>query len=103
MVVNIFEIENAYINTQHPDFIGTNEAMLNLFDDGEEESEAEQNEFKSKQYSLLDKNKNPQEFQVIEEEKKEETSSSIWNMFGRSKDNRVAQPLEDKELDLEAS
>lgn len=36
MVINLFEIENAYINTQHPDFIGNDEAMLNLFGNEED-------------------------------------------------------------------
>jgi dynamin 1-like protein len=39
MVINLFEVENAYINTQHPEFIGNDEAMLNLFNDGDEEEE----------------------------------------------------------------
>lgn len=52
MVINLFEIENAYINTQHPDFIGNDEAMLNLFGQDDEEDGEE----KPKQYSLINRN-----------------------------------------------
>ena len=30
-VTNIIEIETALINTNHPDFIGTADSLLNLF------------------------------------------------------------------------
>jgi hypothetical protein len=31
MIASLIEIENALINTNHPDFIGSAESMLNLF------------------------------------------------------------------------
>ena len=31
MIMNLIEIENAFINTNHPDFIGANGSMLDLF------------------------------------------------------------------------
>jgi len=32
MITNLFEIENAFVNTNHPDFVGAADAMLNLFE-----------------------------------------------------------------------
>jgi hypothetical protein len=31
MIMNIMEIENALINTNHPDFVGSADSLLNLF------------------------------------------------------------------------
>jgi hypothetical protein len=31
MITNLVEIENAHINTNHPDFIGSTDSILNLF------------------------------------------------------------------------
>ena len=31
MITNLFEIENAFINTSHPDFVGSADSLLNLF------------------------------------------------------------------------
>jgi hypothetical protein len=31
MIVNLIEIENAHINTNHPDFVGSADTLLNLF------------------------------------------------------------------------
>jgi hypothetical protein len=31
MITNLIEIENAHINTNHPDFIGSADSLLNLF------------------------------------------------------------------------
>ena len=33
MIMNLFEIENATINTNHPDFVGSADSLLNLFQD----------------------------------------------------------------------
>ena len=32
MVMNLMEIENANINTNHPDFVGSGDSVLNLFE-----------------------------------------------------------------------
>ncbi len=37
MIMNIMEIENALINTNHPDFVGSADSLLNLFKDDAEE------------------------------------------------------------------
>ena len=54
MIINLIEIENAHINTNHPDFVGSADTLLNLFS---HESEQQPNEqlFQDnpKQYSLL--------------------------------------------------
>ena len=31
MITNLIEIENAHINTNHPDFVGSADSLLNLF------------------------------------------------------------------------
>jgi hypothetical protein len=31
MILNLIEIENAHINTNHPDFVGSADTLLNLF------------------------------------------------------------------------
>ena len=31
MIINLIEIENAHINTNHPDFVGSADTLLNLF------------------------------------------------------------------------
>jgi hypothetical protein len=31
MIMNIMEIENALINTNHPNFVGSADSLLNLF------------------------------------------------------------------------
>ena len=33
MIMNLFEIENATLNTNHPDFVGSADSLLNLFQD----------------------------------------------------------------------
>jgi len=60
MIVNLMEIENANINTNHPDFVGAADCLLNLFqDESANQSEAASNadEEKEKTYSLLSKRK----------------------------------------------
>jgi dynamin 1-like protein len=44
MIANLIEIENAHINTNHPDFIGSADSILNLFS-----TEQENTDFDSKQ------------------------------------------------------
>ena len=36
MIANLIEIENAHINTNHPDFIGSADSLLNLFASSQE-------------------------------------------------------------------
>ena len=40
MIMNIMEIENALINTNHPDFVGSADSLLNLFKDDTEEQQS---------------------------------------------------------------
>jgi hypothetical protein len=42
--MNLFEIENAFINTNHPDFVGSADSLLNLFQAEESSSEASEQE-----------------------------------------------------------
>jgi hypothetical protein len=52
MIMNIMEIENALINTNHPDFVGSADSLLNLFkDDGDSQNEDEE----KKTYSLFNR------------------------------------------------
>jgi len=36
MIANLVEIENAHINTNHPDFVGSADSLLNLFANDQE-------------------------------------------------------------------
>jgi len=49
--MNLMEIENALINTNHPDFVGSADSLLNLFQE-ETDSPTELNEGQQN-YSLL--------------------------------------------------
>lgn len=40
MIMNLFEIENANINTNHPDFVGSADSLLNLFQEEDAEGGA---------------------------------------------------------------
>jgi len=51
MIMNLMEIENALINTNHPDFVGSADSLLNLFQE-ETDSPTELNEGQQN-YSLL--------------------------------------------------
>jgi hypothetical protein len=31
MIIQLIEIENAHINTNHPDFVGSADTLLNIF------------------------------------------------------------------------
>jgi hypothetical protein len=52
MIMNIMEIENALINTNHPDFVGSADSLLNLFKD---ESESYNEDEEKKTYSLFNR------------------------------------------------
>jgi len=40
MIIQLIEIENAHINTNHPDFIGSADTLLNIFAADKQEQEA---------------------------------------------------------------
>lgn len=52
MIANLIEIENAHINTNHPDFVGSADSLLNLFSGDESGDEPNQ---KGGSHSLLSK------------------------------------------------
>ena len=56
MIINLIEIENAHINTNHPDFVGSADTLLNLFQ-GEQEVQESDNFFSDqlKSHTLFDK------------------------------------------------
>lgn len=57
MIMNIMEIENALINTNHPDFVGSADSLLNLF---KEENESQGSNEEQKTYSLFNRSKKDQ-------------------------------------------
>lgn len=70
MIMNLMEVENAFINTNHPDFVGSADSLLNLFqppEESEDSGEQEGQENAPKTFSLLQKKKD-----TIQEEKKAE-------------------------------
>ena len=86
MIMNLFEIENANINTNHPDFVGSADSLLNLFQ--EEDAEGGAGDAADPDGGPTDKNfgllkKKPQEVDIDDfhdvqqedgaEESKEET------------------------------
>lgn len=69
MITNLIEIENSHINTNHPDFIGSADSLLNLFQTMEEQDDDGK---KSKSYGLVkstSKIESPgEEIEVIEDQ-----------------------------------
>jgi hypothetical protein len=60
--MNLMEVENACINTNHPDFVGSADSLLNLFQDEEsgqnnDEMTDENGNTVDKSYSLLQNQK----------------------------------------------
>ena len=54
MIMNLMEIENALINTNHPDFVGSADSLLNLF---KEDAESQGLNEEQKTYSLFNRSK----------------------------------------------
>ena len=54
MILDLIEIETSLINTNHPDFIGSADSLLNLFQD-QEPSTAQEEADAPKTFSLLTK------------------------------------------------
>ena len=54
MIANLIEIENAHINTNHPDFVGSADSLLNLF---ATETEQDNQNGDKQNYSLMPKTK----------------------------------------------
>jgi|APSaa5957512535_1039671.scaffolds.fasta_scaffold90903_1 dynamin 1-like protein len=105
MIVSLIEIENAHINTNHPDFVGSADSILNLFaTDAETENETEKN------FSLI-KSKQPKEVsspgqdaQVFndngsEEETKRSETGYFSNMFGGKMDTTSKKTKKDETMD----
>lgn len=42
MIINLIEIENAHINTNHPDFVGSADTLLNLFQGDQEDDQSDE-------------------------------------------------------------
>lgn len=91
MILNLIEIETSLINTNHPDFIGSADAMLNLFQDQDQQSESGgSDEDQQRNFSLMKKDEpaeKPEEDGKREEEKKG-WMSSLW-----SRGTKQEQPL----------
>ena len=71
MIANLIEIENAHINTNHPDFVGSADSLLNLF---ATDSEMQSQTSKSQNHPLVNskKAKDSEEAQVIDDNGNEE-------------------------------
>ena len=80
MIMNLMEIENANINTKHPDFVGSADSLLNLFQDDQSQTNQNMNNSNSalepdedteKTYTLLSKRKQVQDdlssFETVED------------------------------------
>jgi len=56
MIANLIEIENAHINTNHPDFVGSADSLLNLFSNEQDQDNSNEDKAqprKSQSHSLL--------------------------------------------------
>lgn len=104
MIANLIEIENAHINTNHPDFIGSADSMLNLFATPEEQDKGDDDQ--GQNFSLLRSDKTTprrestmsQEAQIYDEagdeEVKKQSTGYFSGMFGggsTSKDKKKAK------------
>lgn len=58
MIIQLIEIENAHINTNHPDFVGSADTLLNIFQSDKEQAEQDASEG-FKPISLLAKSQAP--------------------------------------------
>lgn len=54
MIIQLIEIENAHINTNHPDFVGSADTLLNIFQKDQEKEDDPELE-KNKPITLLAK------------------------------------------------
>lgn len=60
MIIQLIEIENAHINTNHPDFVGSADTLLNIFQSRQEQQEEEDDGNEGgKHISLLAKSQAP--------------------------------------------
>lgn len=41
MIANLIEIENSHINTNHPDFVGSADSLMNLFSNEQDEGDSD--------------------------------------------------------------
>ena len=55
MILDLIEIETSLINTNHPDFIGSADSLLNLFQEQDPARDSNQDEEVPKTFSLLNK------------------------------------------------
>lgn len=76
MIMNIMEIENALINTNHPDFVGSADSLLNLFKDDAEDQQSETGE-DGKHYSLFNRNKKSNEEDMVDDFQVEGEESEV--------------------------
>ena len=45
MILNLIEIETSLINTNHPDFVGSADSLLNLFSEQHDQKEDDAQQF----------------------------------------------------------
>ena len=63
IILNLIEIENAHINTNHPDFVTRSDAIMNLFQPVEEVRNLGE--------------RRQEHFSIVEEKQKEEEAASV--------------------------
>jgi len=59
MIIQLIEIENAFINTNHPDFVGSADALLNMFHRDTDEPDDDNLSETQKPISLINKGSTP--------------------------------------------
>lgn len=101
MIANLIEIENGFINKNHPDFVGSADSLLNLFQTEQEFTDNSQKTFGLMQSAnktpqgRKSRLESPQEIEVIEETKDEDKKGgmfdSITGYLGKNKPKKGEQ------------
>ncbi len=55
MIIQLIEIENSHINTNHPDFVGSADTLLNIFQSEKDLAHSDEEDEKVKPVTLLGK------------------------------------------------
>jgi dynamin 1-like protein len=69
MIMNLMEIENANINTNHPDFVGSADSLLNLFQDDQNERPAYDGNNSDRNQSQLDDDNDNKTYSLLSKRK----------------------------------
>jgi len=84
MIIQLIEIENAHINTNHPDFIGSADTLLNIFSADKQEQEERPPKSLMTRSEPGSKTSGPKKPHEVEEEKASE-KPGFWGILSYGK------------------